>query len=57
MFSLLLKDLISDFYSDFGQIIEVKIFVQGRISISVNGSKLLFHLMYNYEISRNILEP
>ena len=41
-----------------GQIIKVKIFVQGRISRPINGSKLLFHMrMYIYEISRNIQEP
>ena len=35
--------------------VEVKIFVQGRISRSVNGSKLIFHMrMYLYETSRNI---
>ena len=44
--------------SNFSQIIKVKIFVQGRISRPINGSKLLFHLrMYIYEISRNIQEP
>ena len=43
--------------TDFGQIIKVKIFVQGRILIS-NGSKLIFHMrMYLYETSRNIQEP
>ena len=41
--------------SDFGQIIKVKIFVQGRILSSTNGSKLIFHMqMYLYETSRNI---
>ena len=35
--------------SDFGQIIKVKIFVQGRSSKPINGSKLIF-----YETSRNI---
>ena len=40
-----------------GQIIEVKIFVQGRISKPING-KLIFHrMMYLYETSRNIQEP
>ena len=44
--------------SDFGQIIKVKIFVQGRILSSTNGSKLIFHMrMYLYETSRNIQEP
>ena len=34
---------------------QVKIFVQGRISKPINGSKLIFHLrMYLYETSRNI---
>ena len=38
--------------SDFGQIIKVKIFVQGRILSSTNGSKLIFHIrMYLYETS------
>ena len=42
----------------FGQIIKVKIFVQGRISRPTNGSKLIFHMrMYLYETSRNIQEP
>ena len=44
--------------SDFGQIIRVKIFVQGRILSSTNGSKLIFHMrMYLYETSRNVQEP
>ena len=44
--------------SDFGQIIKVTIFVQGGISSSTNGSKLIFHMrMYLYETSRNIQEP
>ena len=44
--------------SDFGQIFTVKIFVQGRISSSTNGSKLIFCMkMYLYETSRNIHEP
>ena len=43
---------------DFGQIIKVKIFAQGRILSSTNGSKLVFHMrMYLYETSRNIQEP
>ena len=43
---------------DFGQFIKVKIFVQGRISRPINGSKLIFHMrMYLYENSRNIQEP
>ena len=43
--------------SDFGQIIKVKIFVQGRILSSTNGSKLIFQMrMYLYETSRNIHE-
>ena len=34
---------------------QIKIFVQGRISRSINGSKLIFHMsMYLYETSRNI---
>ena len=37
---------------------QVKIFVQGRISRPINGSKLIFHIsMYLYETSRNIQEP
>ena len=41
--------------SDFGQIVNVKIFGQGRISRPVNSSKLIFHMrMYLYETSRNI---
>ena len=37
---------------------QVKIFVQGRISRPINGSKLIFHMrMYLYETSRNIQEP
>ena len=37
---------------------QVKIFVQGRISKPINGSKLIFHMrMYLYENSRNIQEP
>ena len=44
--------------SDFGQIIKVKIFVQGRILSSTNRSKLIFYIrMYLYETSRNIQEP
>ena len=44
--------------SDFGQVMQVKIFVQGRILSSTNGSKLVFHMrMYLYETSRNIQEP
>ena len=44
--------------SDLSQIIKVKIFVQGRILSSTNGSKLIFHLrMYLYEASRNIEDP
>ena len=40
-----------------GQIIKVKIFVQGRILSSNNGSKLIFHIrMYLYETSRNVQE-
>ena len=43
---------------DFGQIIKVKVFVQGRISRPINCSKLIFHMrMYLYETSRNIQEP
>ena len=43
---------------DFGRIIMVKIFVQGRILSSTNGIKLIFHMrMYRYETSRNIQEP
>ena len=37
---------------------QVKIFVQGRFSRPINGSKLVFHLrMYVYEPSRTIQEP
>ena len=37
---------------------QVNIFVQGRISRPVNGSKLIFHVrMYLSESSRNIQEP
>ena len=37
---------------------QVKIFVQGRISRPINGSKLIFHMrMYLHETSRNIQEP
>ena len=37
---------------------QIKIFVQGRISRPINGSKLIFHLrMYLYQTSRNIQEP
>ena len=37
---------------------QVKIFVQGRTSRPINGSKLIFHMrMYLYETSRNIQEP
>ena len=42
-----------------GQIIKVKIFVQGRISRHIYGSKLIFHIrMYLYETScsRNVQE-
>ena len=43
--------------SDFGQIIKVKIFVQGRTFSSTNGSKLIFYMrMYLYETGRNIKE-
>ena len=36
----------------------VKIFVQGRISRPINGSKLIFHMrVYLYETSRNIQGP
>ena len=42
----------------FGQIIKVKIFVQGRISRPIDSSNLIFHMrMYRYETSRNIQEP
>ena len=41
-----------------GQVIKVKIFVQGRILSSTNGSKLIFHIrMYFYETSGTIQEP
>ena len=41
--------------SGFGLIIKVKIFVQGRVSRPINGSKLIFHMvMYLYKTSRNI---
>ena len=44
--------------SDFGQIIKVKIFVQGRMLSSTSGSKLIFRMrIYLYETSRNIQEP
>ena len=44
--------------SDFGQIIKIIIFVHGRISRPVNGSKLIFYIrVYLYETSRNIQEP
>ena len=44
--------------TDFGQIIKIKTFVQGRISRPSNGSKLIFHMrMCRYETSRNIQEP
>ena len=44
--------------SDFGQIIKFKIFVQGRISRLIHGSKLIFHMrMHLHEISRIIQEP
>ena len=33
--------------SDFGQIIKVKIFVQGRILSSSNDSKLIFHMIFH----------
>ena len=37
---------------------QVKIFVQGRISRPINGSKLIFHMsIYLYGTSRNIQEP
>ena len=37
---------------------QVNIFVQGRISRPINGSKLIFHIrIYLYEPSRNIQEP
>ena len=37
---------------------QVKIFVKGRISRPINGSKLIFHMrMYLYETGRNIQEP
>ena len=37
---------------------QVRIFVQGRISRPINGSKLIFHMrMYLYQTSRNIQEP
>ena len=40
---------------DFGQVIKVKIFVQGRLSRPINGSKFIFHMnMYLYKTSRNI---
>ena len=42
--------------SDFGQIIKVKIFVQGRVSGPMDGRRLIFHMMM-YETSRNKQEP
>ena len=44
--------------SDLGQIIKGKIFVQGRILISTNGSKLMFYMrMYLCKTSRETQEP
>ena len=44
--------------TDLGQIINVKIFVQGRISRHITGRKLIFHVkMYLNETSRTIQEP
>ena len=44
--------------SDFGQIIKVEIFVQGRFSRPFNGSKLILHMrVYLCEVSRNIQQP
>ena len=44
--------------TDLGQIIKVKIFVQGRILSSTNGSKLIFHMrMYLYMTSMTIQDP
>ena len=41
-----------------GQVVKVKIFVQGRMLSSANGSKLIFHMRkYPYETSRTIQEP
>ena len=41
-----------------GQIIKVKIFVQGKMLSSTNDSKLIFRMrMYLYETSTNIQEP
>ena len=49
---------ISRSTAGFGQIINVKIFVQGRILSSTNGSKLIFYMrMHLYETSRNIPKP
>ena len=37
---------------------QVNIFVQGRISRPINGSKLIFHMsMYLFETSRSMQEP
>ena len=37
---------------------QVKIFIQGRISRSINGRKLIVYMrVYFYEASRNIQEP
>ena len=37
---------------------QVKSFVQGRISRSINGRELIFHMrVYFYEASRNKQEP
>ena len=37
---------------------QVNIFVQGRISRPIDGSKLIFHMrMYLYETNRNIQQP
>ena len=37
---------------------QVEIFIKGRISRPINGSKLIFHMrMYLYQTSRNVQEP
>ena len=41
-------DHCSFFTSDLGEIITVNIFIQGRILSSINGSKLIFHLLNMY---------
>ena len=47
--------------TDFGQIIKVKIFVQGRLSRPINGSKIICHICMgqgyrNFEIQIGLLD-